>query len=209
MFDTRMISNTFVPWCKPDLHAAMKQTRDLAMISRNRMQNMHRMLRIMDRDGISGDVVDAGIAAGGSTVFFAKITAGRPTPRQVWGYDAFELFDDPSAYPFAQVKRDVYETHGCDPQRVHLVQGWFQDSLAAHPDRPIALYHVDASSYEGCVSCYRELYDRVQPRGFVVVDNYGADEGCRRATDEFLERAGLADQLVRFGHTQTYFRKPG
>lgn len=208
MFETRILSNSLLPVFKPSLHAAIKSVRSFAMVSRNRMQNLHRLLSILDREGIEGDIVETGIAKGGSTVFLAMLAGKSPLPRRVWAYDAFELYGEEGAGIYHEVIETIRDRFGFLDSEVHIEKGFFQDTLSGYPGSPISLYHVDAASYDGVMVCLKELYRYVQPGGFVVFDNYGSDKGCRDAVDEWLAENDLRDRLTPFGHTQAYFRKP-
>ena len=80
------------------------------------------------------------------------------------------------------------ESLGWRRERLHLHQGWFQDTVPAVApslDR-IALLHLDGDWYASTRVCLENLRRRVVPGGFVVVDDYGCYEGCRRAVDEEL-----------------------
>lgn len=39
------------------------------------------------------------------------------------------------------------------------------------------------------------LYDKVSPGGFIIVDDYGDFEPCRRAITEFREKHGITDPI--------------
>ena len=206
MLDNRIISNKLLRLFKPKLHSIIRVATPHAMISRNRMQSLHRLLYRIDRDGIPGDVVETGVARGGSSILIGSFIFDSPIPRELWLYDAFEILE-PACAQFDDVHRLLFETFSFDPARVHLIKGLFDDSLPEYPDRPIALLHIDAGFYEPVKSCIDHLYDRVETGGWVVFDNYGVDEGCRKAVDELLERESKTNSLQRFSHTQAYFQK--
>ena len=50
---------------------------------------------------------------------------------------------------------------------------------------------------------------KVSPGGYVVIDDYGAWEGAREATDEYRAAHGLDAPLVEIDHTAACWRKPG
>ncbi len=206
MFDDRIITKKLLFLFKPRLRRVMRLARPYAMISRNRMQNIHRLLYRIERDRVPGDVVETGVARGGSAILIASILKESGADRQLWLYDAFELFE-PVMARYEEARSLLFEELAFDPDRVHLAKGMFEDTLLHHPDRPIAFLHIDAGSYEAVRCCFDNLWPRVQPKGWVAVDNYGADEGCRRAVDEFLASDKTAESLCRFGHTQVYFRR--
>lgn len=208
MLDSVIVPNKLLPVFKPGVHKAINAVRSFAMVSRNRMQNLARLLHMVDKDGIKGEIVETGIAKGGSVVFLAMLTARSNIKRRVWGYDAFELFGQEGAGVYDEVCATIRDRFGFGEDDVKVIKGFFDDTLPDYPGDPIAFCHIDASQYEPIMKCITELYPYVQPGGVVVFDNYGADDGCRRAIDEWLKQHNLTDRLTRFGHTQAWFRKP-
>ena len=208
MFDNLILPNKLLPIFKPELHGIIQETRAIAMISRNRMQNLHRMIKALERDGIEGDIVETGVAKGGSDVFFGMLIGASPMPRELWLYDAFELYGKEGAGVYDDVHRLIYETFGFGDNTVHLIKGFFQDTLGAHPSRPIALLHVDADNGEAIRCCVDALYQYVVGRGWVVFDNYGHAQEVADEVDRWVSDLGLSDDLKRFGSKQAYLRKP-
>jgi O-methyltransferase len=45
------------------------------------------------------------------------------------------------------------------------------------------------------------------PGGFVIVDDYGDFEPCRRAIDEFRAANAITDPIVKVDWTGVYWRK--
>ncbi len=98
---------------------------------------------------------------------------------------------------------------GYDPAFTHFYQGWFQNTVppaAAHVD-DIALLRLDGDWYASTKVCLDHLFDRVVPGGFVVIDDYGAYDGCRKAVDEFRTRHGLTQYLHDVNADIRYFIK--
>ncbi|GAB4197859.1 MAG: hypothetical protein Kow00105_11890 [Phycisphaeraceae bacterium] len=208
MLDSVIVPNKLVPLLKPAVHEATKAVSSFAMVSRNRMQNLARLLYLVDRDRIEGEIVETGIARGGSVVFLAMLTNRSPIRRRVWGYDAFELFGQEGAGVYDEVCATIRDRFGFNDQQVKIIKGFFEDTLPEYPGHPIAFCHIDASLYDPIKTCIHQLYPHVQPGGVVVFDNYGADEGCRKAVDEWLADNHMQHLLKRFGHTQAWLRKP-
>ena len=77
-----------------------------------------------------------------------------------------------------------------DPSRVHIIPGWFQDTLRTIPIPAIALLHLDGDWYDSTRFCLETYYDRVVSSGIIQIDDYYYElmHGCRKATDEFLAR---------------------
>jgi O-methyltransferase len=87
--------------------------------------------------------------------------------------------------------------------------GWFQDTVAevAKTIGPIALLRLDGDWYESTKICLEALYQKVNKGGIVVIDDYGAFEGCRRAVDEFTSIIGKPFMLHRIDCTGRYWIK--
>ena len=103
----------------------------------------------------------------------------------------------------------IIDRIGYPASSVVIHTGWFQDTLpVARPQiGPIALLRVDGDWYESTLVALEYLFDLVIPRGIVVIDDYGAFEGCRRATDEFLARRAPDAYLHHIDYTGRYFIK--
>ena len=75
---------------------------------------------------------------------------------------------------------------------LHYHQGWFQDTLPEQHkelDR-IAMLRLDADWYASTKLCLDHFFYSVVAGGFVIIDDYGAYDGCRKAVDEFLAKTG-------------------
>lgn len=99
---------------------------------------------------------------------------------------------------------------GYPSSQVHYHVGWFQNTVPqAHDIGPIALLRLDGDWYASTKVCLDHLYDRVVPGGFVILDDYGTYDGCRKATDEFFAARGIVPYLHRVDSGCFYFVKPG
>ena len=87
-----------------------------------------------------------------------------------------------------QVEEFLVGRLNVSPQNLIFHVGWFQQTVpqAAKEIREIALLRLDGDLYESTVVCLENLYDAVVPGGFIIIDDYGYLEGCRRAVNEFF-----------------------
>ena len=186
------------------------------VVSRSKLSTLYSLARRIESAGIEGIVAECGVFRGGSAALLAAATS---PARQVYLFDSFQGLPEPGEKDGQQARalyregwcqgtagdvRAVCRRLGVADSRVHLVEGWFQDTLPAFPPHPVALLHIDADWYESVRLCLDTFYDRVSPGGCIVFDDYGRWEGCTRAVDEFLSARGLRDRLVG-GH---YVVKP-
>lgn len=72
--------------------------------------------------------------------------------------------------------------------KIHYHVGWFQDTMpeASKQINKIAILRLDGDWYASTKICLDYLYDKVVDGGFIIIDDYGAYDGCKKAVDEFL-----------------------
>jgi O-methyltransferase len=109
-----------------------------------------------------------------------------------------------------EVNRELLEqTIGYDKHYLHYHKGWFQDTLPEQAAEvgEIAILRLDGDWYSSTKVCLEYLYERVVGGGFVVLDDYGWYEGCKKAVDEFMEREGIRAFLNHIDNSGRYWIK--
>ena len=93
--------------------------------------------------------------------------------------------------------------------KVHFHEGWFQDTVqpASKVIGPIALLRLDGDWYDSTKVCLEAFYDNVVPGGIVIIDDYLAYDGCKKAVDEFIMSRNLNIFLGRVDTVCYYFVK--
>jgi len=106
------------------------------------------------------------------------------------------------------VKRYIEGT-GYDAERLHIVKGWFHETLIQCADNigKIALLRLDADFYEPTRISLEILYPLLVDKGILIIDDYGAFEGCKKAVDEYFEEAGIKPVLHYVDHSIRYVIK--
>lgn len=96
------------------------------------------------------------------------------------------------------------------PDNLNLVKGWFQHTLPVHKDQigPIALLRLDGDFYDSTITVLEHLYEQVVPGGLIIIDDYGAFEGCKKAVDEYLYKHRANVNLIYVDNSIRYFIKP-
>ncbi|HWI05108.1 MAG TPA: TylF/MycF/NovP-related O-methyltransferase, partial [Acidimicrobiales bacterium] len=51
------------------------------------------------------------------------------------------------------------------------------------------------------------LYPRLSVGGYVIVDDYGAMESCRKAVDDFRAERAITDDIERIDWTGVFWRR--
>jgi O-methyltransferase len=191
------------------------------MMSTRRLVALHDLMCKLDADGIAGDVVECGVWNGGSGAMMAS--ACRDASRRFWLYDSFEGLPPPTGrdgrpahdvYVKGLCKGDpvnvrrAFELMGANLDQLTIIPGWFDDTLPKAQVEAIALLHVDADWYDPVMLVLETFFDRIAPRGVVVVDDYGVWQGCREALDDFFkERHEPLPDLKWVDRGMVYFER--
>ena len=89
---------------------------------------------------------------------------------------------------------------GYPPERVRFVKGKVEDTLPDAAPPQIAVLRLDTDWYESTRCELEHLFPRLSVGGVLIIDDYGAWEGARRAVDEFVA-AGASILLNRIDET--------
>jgi len=218
------------PWSQPQFDATKRAggldwpSQAHTMIGKYRMDNIRHVMETVLAEGVPGDVIETGVWRGGACIYMrAILRAYGVTDRRVFVADSFEGLPppDPEKYPadagdqhhtfeplaisLDQVRANFAKYDLLDDQVVFL-QGWFKDTLPTAPVDRLAVLRLDGDMYESTMDALGALYDKVVPRGFVIVDDY-ALPGCQQAIHDFRQQRAIADPLVPIDRMSVFWRK--
>jgi hypothetical protein len=213
------LTATLIPPPSLDELVLLRKVSPYTMVGVPRLRTLYRLAKRSIAEHVPGAFVECGTCNGGSGAILAHVASRDRRP--VWLFDSFEGLPEPAPQDGASavgwkggclgVQTMVTEVLGRVDARiddVHIVKGWFEDTLMSALTGPIAVLHLDGDWYESTRQILNALYDRIDPRGFLAVDDYGHWPGCKRAVDEFLEERGLQPTIVRSDYTGVWFAKP-
>jgi O-methyltransferase len=195
------------------------------MIGLRRLDNLEDCITHVLEEGVPGDLIETGVWRGGATIFMrAVLKAYGDTTRTVWAADSFEGLPkpDPETYPADEgdrhwkkeelaVSLDQVQTnfrrYGLLDEQVQFLVGWFRDTLPNAPIERLAVLRLDGDMYESTIVALRSLYPKVSVGGYVIVDDYGAVAGCRKAVDDFREEHGIVDELREIDWSGVFWQR--
>jgi O-methyltransferase len=76
-------------------------------------------------------------------------------------------------------------------------------------DQRWSLIRLDGDMYESTMLGLEHLYPRLSVGGYVIIDDYGAVEGCRRAVEDFRSQNNISEDLERVDWTCVCWKKSG
>lgn len=196
------------------------------MIGVRRLDNVESCIRRIVEDGIPGDLIETGVWRGGSAIFMrAVLKQLGATERIVWVADSFEGLPKPtndhdradqawdmSENPYLAVSleqvRANFARFGLLDEQVRFLKGWFRDTLPVAPIARLALLRLDGDMFEATMDALENLYAKVSPGGFVIVDDYGSWPACRLAVDQFRGSRSITADLIPVAGGAVYWRVP-
>ena len=206
------------------------------MVGRKGLIVTYNAIKHAELNKIEGGIVDCGVARGGSaTLMILTSSIYRQSTletRSAWLFDSFEGLPEPTAedgvlrrpqgkdkssWDLAkgyclgtqeEVEDLLFGEFGFSRDKVHLVKGWFQDTLPEYREQVgnIAVLRIDGDWYESTKCCLENLYEQVVDDGYVIIDDY-ALVGCRRAVDEFFSGRSKKPEVVLDGRGGGWFKK--
>jgi hypothetical protein len=191
----------------------------LTMVGLGRLDDLQACVETVVADGVEGDLIEAGAWRGGASILMRATLDTLGDARTVWVADSFEGFAgeesdsdaaalsafDFLAAPVADV-RESFERLGCDGG-VEIVPGYFEETLPGLSGRRWAVVRLDADTYEATRQALAYLYPGLAAGGYLIVDDYGSFEGCRRAVDVFRAEHGIAEPIERVDFTCSRWRR--
>ncbi len=194
------------------------------MVGRARIDNLHACIDDVIASGVPGDLVEAGVWRGGSSIFMKGVLKARGvTDRRVWLCDSFAGLPapEPGCEPDAgatwhrwsplrvgvEEVRANFDRYGLLDDDVRFVKGWFSDTLPGLHDERWALIRLDGDMYRSTMDSLVHLYPRLSPGGYLVVDDYFGVASCRRAVDDYREEHGIAEPIHKIDWAGAYWQR--
>ena len=206
--------------------SVLKKVKPLTMTTPNRLAGVALGMKYIALNEIKGDVVEAGVWAGGSIGAAALIGVNDKLTRKYWLYDTFEGMNRPSfedtpealeKYLATKHKDDEGSTWcevnenqvranlaslGVDLSMCNFVAGPVEKTLVNGPlPKKIALLRLDTDWYESTLIELQVLFPKLVKGGVLIIDDYGHWQGARRAVDEYFEGLKFKPLLIPLDYT--------
>ncbi|HDR4948344.1 TPA: TylF/MycF family methyltransferase [Bacillus cereus] len=195
-----------------------------SMIGRLRMNQLHDAMETIIKENIDGDFIETGVWRGGACIFMRGfLKAYELTNRKVWVADSFEGLPKPDIKNYPQDKDDTlyqydylrvsleevqknFGKYDLLDHQVQFLKGWFKDTLPSAPIEKIALLRLDGDMYESTMDSLTNLYDRVSPGGFIIIDDYALPT-CKNAISDFRKKHSIETPFIPIDNLSIYWRK--
>lgn len=185
----------------------------LTYLEESALRDLYELVKSIEQKNGAGILIEAGCALGGSAIVIA---AAKSKNRTFNVYDVFGMIPQPSDKDDADVHerykviadgqsegignnkyygyeenlydkvKDNFRTHGIDVDlnNVNLIKGLFQNTIEI--DERVAMAHIDGDWYESVTTCLERIEPHLVQGGVLVIDDYDAWSGCRKAVDDYF-----------------------
>lgn len=194
-----------------DFFRLYERVKPFTLVLAERSYALYQAVKYILRNDIKGDFVECGVWKGGSCMLIALLLkeAGI-TDRNIYLYDTFEGMTKPGEMDGEEEKKQwekgrvsdtlntmcyspmeevsaAMKSTGYPEERIILVKGRVEDTLPATMPSGISLLRLDTDWYASTKHELEHLYPLLAEHGILIVDDYGAWEGARKATDEYFQ----------------------
>jgi glycosyltransferase involved in cell wall biosynthesis/ubiquinone/menaquinone biosynthesis C-methylase UbiE len=207
----------------------LNTVRPFTRLNFKRAKSLYTLALRICQENIPGNFVECGVAAGGSTMLLALVVQKHSKiPRKVFAFDTFTGMPDPGEADAANgVPADDtgWGTGTCAaPEEfvqakcrqlgvgdlVETRKGLFDATLPKHRSEigQVALLHMDADWYSSTMTILDNLFDQLNDRALIQIDDYGAWDGCKKAILDYSTQHDLFFDVHDIDGTGVWCTKP-
>lgn len=191
-----------------------------SMVAWSGLYSCFQAARYVSRNKIAGAIVECGVWRGGATSIMAEtLILEDDTKREIYLYDTFagmsapteddfkpklgrtaeEMMDDYEkgegyvdwCYSPLEAVQSVVKGTSYPEKNIHFVKGKVEDTIPETLPKKIAVLRLDTDWYESTLHEMDHLFPLLQKGGVLIVDDYGAWHGARKAIDEYFEKHNI------------------
>jgi O-methyltransferase len=196
------------------------------MVGAHRLENVQACVERVLAEGVPGDLIEAGAWRGGVSIFMRGVLkAYGITDRTVFAADSFRGLPPPNPEEYPADTADQHHTadmlivsredveqnfrlYDLLDGQVAFLEGWFRDTLPTVRDRTWAVVRIDGDMYESTMDALVNLYPRLSPGGYVIIDDFAYDP-CRKAVADFRCAQKIDEPIERIDWTGVFWRRRG
>ena len=204
----------------------MWPSRAHTMIGVPRLNNIQFCVEQVLAHGVPGDLIETGVWRGGATIFMRGVlkahgvtdrrgvggglvrgaarAGSRPLSRRIASLDFHQMGE--LAVSLEDVRKN-FERYDLLDDQVRFLKGWFKDTLPVAPIEQLAVMRLDGDMYESTMDGLVNLYPKLSPGGFVIIDDYNAVTACNEAVHDFRKDAGITAPLSLIPGAGAYWTK--
>jgi O-methyltransferase len=196
-----------------------------SMIGIKRLENIEHCLNEILKNNIEGDLIETGVWRGGAVIYMkALLKVNHDLERKIWVADSFRGLPRPNEESHEQdlgdihytrselaVSKDIVEQnfkkYDLFDENIRFLEGWFKDTLPQAPIEKLALIRLDGDMYQSTMDGLKNLYSKLTIGGFIIIDDWGAVNGCKQAVLDFRAAHNISDEIIPIDWGGVYWKK--
>ena len=197
------------------------------MVGLKRLENVQYCIKQVLQNNVPGDLIETGVWRGGTSIFMrAVLKAYGGGDRILWVADSFEGLPKPDGR-YQQDAEDIhwksnallgisleevkanFARYGLLDEQVRFLVGWFKDTLPTAPIQQLAILRLDGDMYSSTMDALQNLYSKLSPGGFLIVDDYGSTPPCKQAVGDFRAKHQITEPIQKIDWTGVFWQKAG
>jgi O-methyltransferase len=205
----------------------VESVKPYTMTTDERVATLMNAVGYLTEHKIPGNIAECGVWRGGSMMAVARaLMSHGDSSRHLYLYDTFEGMSEPTEHDkslsgesakslldrdtvgtglwclasIEDVRTNILST-GYPEERVHFIKGKVEETLPSVLPGRLALLRLDTDWYESTKHELIHLFPLLDPRGLLIIDDYGCWQGARKATDEYFSEHKLNLYLHRVDYT--------
>lgn len=182
------------------------------------LKSLARLTQLIDDAKVGGDFVECGTYKGGSAAIISRYINAKN--HHLWLYDSFQGLPPATEIDGEDAREwtgkcygtenevvELMKNVGTPPHQYTLMKGWFNETFQQHLPEKVAFLHCDADWYDSVLLVLETFYPRMDDGAIVVLDDFGAWEGCREAFYDFCQKHNVKPLLERVSEAQAFWIK--
>jgi O-methyltransferase len=199
-------------------------SRAQTMVGLKRLNNLEFCVRDVIKNNVQGHFIETGVWRGGSCIFVRGIFKSYNSDKIVYVADSFEGLPKPDGKYEADIGdtlhtfnelivsldevKSNFAKYDLLDDGVVFLKGWFKDTLPViSKDVKFSVIRLDGDMYESTMDALVNLYHRLSPGGYCIIDDYGCIQACKKAVDDFRDQNRISDKIIQVDWTGVYWKK--
>jgi O-methyltransferase/8-demethyl-8-(2,3-dimethoxy-alpha-L-rhamnosyl)tetracenomycin-C 4'-O-methyltransferase len=198
-----------------------------SMAGVQRLKNLADLTQRTIDEAVEGNFIETGVWRGGCCILLKGVLAANcASGRKVYVCDSFEGLPvvNTLTYPadkglafLADVQelkipleevRNNFAAYGLLDDDIVFVKGFFSDTLPVLDPGKLALIRLDGDLYESTIVALDNLYPKLSPGGYIIIDDYGAIAACAEAVEDYRKKHAILAPLTEVDWTGVWWQKP-
>ncbi len=190
------------------------------MIGLRRLENLQYCVESILKNNMDGDLAECGVWRGGACIFMKLILNKYNSSKKIFVADSFEGLPKPDIkFPtdhdsklheieslkvgLEQVKNNFKKFDTLD-DNIIFIKGFFENTLKDTSIDSLSLLRLDGDMYGSTWSILENLYPKLTPSGFCIVDEYFY-EPCRKAIDDYRKQNNIKAVKIPIDSSAIYW----